>query len=97
MIHVDLALSNDGPGAWSISAFTMLLLVAATGIGFRLGRRARRTQDTTEPAVGSIVGATLGLLALIMAFTFGMAGSHYEKRKLLVVEEANAIGTAALR
>jgi hypothetical protein len=47
--------------------------------------------------VGSIIGATLGLLAFILAFTFGVAASRFDTRKQLVLEESNAIGTTYLR
>ncbi|HTW34436.1 MAG TPA: hypothetical protein VMD53_07455 [Rhizomicrobium sp.] len=46
---------------------------------------------------GYIVSAVLGLLALLLGFTFSLAIGRYEERRLLVVEEANAIGTAYLR
>ena len=39
----------------------------------------------------------IGLLALLLAFSFSMALSRYEERRHLVVQEANAIGTAYLR
>lgn len=39
----------------------------------------------------------LGLLALLLGFTFAMAMSRFEVRKQLVLDEANAIGTTFLR
>ena len=39
----------------------------------------------------------LGLMALLMGFTFSMAFSKFEKRREVIVEEANDIGTAILR
>ncbi|MGB6348683.1 MAG: hypothetical protein WBG10_01525 [Pseudolabrys sp.] len=39
----------------------------------------------------------LGLLALMIAFTFSMALSRFEARRDAVLNEANAIGTTALR
>ena len=39
----------------------------------------------------------LGLLALIIGFTFAMALSRFEARRDAVLNEANAIGTTALR
>jgi hypothetical protein len=45
----------------------------------------------------SIQVSTLGLLALLLGFTFSMAMSRFEYRKQMVVLESNAIGTAALR
>jgi hypothetical protein len=47
--------------------------------------------------IGSIVAATLGLLAFLLAFTFGIAVSKFDERRMLVLEEANAIGTTYLR
>ena len=43
------------------------------------------------------VGTTIGLLAFLLAFTFGMAASRYDTRKQLVLQEADAIGTTYLR
>lgn len=47
--------------------------------------------------LGAINGTLLGLLALLLAFTFGMSNSRYDTRRQLVIEEANAIGTVILR
>jgi hypothetical protein len=44
-----------------------------------------------------MVGSTLGLLAFLLAFTFGMAASRFDTRKLNVLQEANTIGTTYLR
>ena len=47
--------------------------------------------------LGAINGTLLGLLGLLLAFTFGMASSRYDTRRQLVIEEANDIGTVILR
>jgi hypothetical protein len=44
-----------------------------------------------------LTSSLLGLLALILGFTFAMAGSRYDSRKDNLIEEANCIGTAFLR
>jgi len=44
-----------------------------------------------------MVGATLGLLAFMLAFTFGLAGTRFEARRQLLQTEANAISTTYLR
>ncbi|QUT06532.1 hypothetical protein KFK14_03460 [Sphingobium phenoxybenzoativorans] len=44
-----------------------------------------------------LLSAVLGLLALLLGFTFSMALSRYDARRDLVVQEANAIGTVWLR
>ena len=45
----------------------------------------------------AIVGAILGLLAFMLAFTFSLAASRFEARRQGVLDEANAIGTTYLR
>jgi hypothetical protein len=47
--------------------------------------------------VGAVVGSTLALFVFVLAFTFGMAESRFDNRKAVVLDEANAIGTAYLR
>lgn len=39
----------------------------------------------------------LGLLGLLLAFSFGMASARYDSRKAVLLKEINAIGTAYLR
>jgi hypothetical protein len=75
----------------------ILVLFSVEG-GYRLGRyRSNRSQEEKEAPVGGMVGATLGLLAFILAFTFGLAAERFETRRRLLLDEANAIGTTYLR
>ncbi|MDB5986115.1 MAG: hypothetical protein JWR16_1168 [Nevskia sp.] len=77
---------------------TLLLLVLAAELGFRLGRReSRGIGEHTRSQAGAIQAAVLGLLALLLGFTFSLSSARFDARKQLVVQEANAIGTAALR
>jgi hypothetical protein len=45
----------------------------------------------------TLQSACLALLALMIAFTFAMALSRFEGRRDAVLQEANAVGTTALR
>jgi hypothetical protein len=73
-------------------------LILFTELGFHIGRLAGRgTSEKARVQIGTIQGAILGLLALLLGFTFAMAMSRYEVRRQLVVDEANAIGTTLLR
>ena len=67
---------------------------AASEIGRWLGIRAG---GRGEPNVPTLEGAVLGLLALMIGFTFAMALSRFEARRDAVLDEANAIGSTALR
>jgi len=83
---------------WALCLLTVLIVLISIEGGHRLARyRPVRSLETTEIPVGTIVGAILGLLAFMLAFTFGFASSRFEDRKMVLIEESNAIGTAYLR
>ena len=67
-------------------------------LGYRIGSYHRKHSDNKDDApIGSVVGATLGLLAFMLAFTFGISASRFDMRKQLLLDEVNAIGTEFLR
>lgn len=83
-----------------IGAIVMALLFAAMEGGYRGHGWLRRRQGTAQAAQVApdhLLSAMLGLLALLLGFTFSLALNRYEARRDLVVQEANAIGTAWLR
>lgn len=86
-----------------ISIPVVFILLIAAGvivyeIGFRIGRwYQRRTPDEKEGLTGMLVGSLLGLLALLLAFSVGMASDRFDTRRKLNVDEANTIGTTYLR
>ena len=83
---------------WGIFVITIGIVLAFVEFGFFLGRAKRRREEgVKEAAVSSMVGATLGLLAFMLAFSFGAAASRHDTRRMLVLEEANALQTAFLR
>ena len=81
-----------------IFAVTIIIMVVAVEVGHRLGDAVhRRSEDEKEPPVSAKMAAILGLVAFMLAFTFGIVTNRYDSRKELVRNEANAIGTAYLR
>jgi hypothetical protein len=77
--------------------FGLFLWLALEG-GYRLGKwRRSHVTDEKEQPVGAMVGSILGLVALVLGFTFSLAASRFDARRTAVLEEANAIGTAYLR
>jgi hypothetical protein len=83
---------------WTILPLTVVLALLSVELGYRLARyRQQRDLLEKESPLGGMVGATLGLLAFMLAFTFGLAGSRFEDRRQILLSEANAIGTTYLR
>lgn len=83
---------------WVLFFAVTFLFVCAVELGFRVGKFIHeRLGKEQNPMVGTILAASLGLLAFLLAFTFNIAGSRYDARKNLVLEEANAIETTYLR
>ena len=78
----------------AIFGASLVLILGAGEAGHWLGVRAARRGAA---AVSTLEGAILGLLALMIGFTFSMALSRYEARRDGAVTEAAAIGTTALR
>ena len=74
------------------------LIFLSIEIGYRISKRLHSKTDPKETkALGQISTGLLGMLAFVLAFTFSMAASQYANRKQMVLQEANAIGTAYLR
>lgn len=82
---------------WAIFLLSVVLLLVFSEVGFRVGKRWQSTDVAESSQTGAIMGASLGLLAFMLAFSFGMAGNRFDARKQAVLQETNAIGTTWLR
>ena len=83
------------PGILSLCA--LLCLWAAARLGVFVRGRLRAVDLSELDEFGTVLGATLTLLGLLIGFTFSMAISRYDQRKNYEEEEANAIGTEYVR
>ncbi|NEU09566.1 hypothetical protein GZH53_14665 [Flavihumibacter sp. R14] len=76
----------------------LILIIAFYLLGYRLRRKALlKHPETKTQDLGTLNGTLLGLLGLLLAFTFGMSNSRFDTRRKVVIEEVNSIGTAVLR
>jgi hypothetical protein len=78
------------------------ILLASMGVfveaGFRYGLSRRpASTELTRTQLQATLSSILGLLALLLAFTFSLSVQRFDRRSDAVVDEANAIGTAYLR
>jgi hypothetical protein len=73
---------------------TIIVMAGSAELGAWIRRRfGASAAGATD--FGTMTGAALGLLALLLAFSFSLALSRYDARRTLVLEEANAIGSTA--
>jgi hypothetical protein len=84
----------DSYPLWSILLGSLAAFFGASEIGRQFGVRS---SSRGRQNVSTLEGAILGLLALMIGFTFAMALARFETRRDAVLDEANAIGTTALR
>ena len=83
-----------------IASVIFLSLIVVTGIGYKVGKRQGKStavSDKLEKTAGTIAGSMLALLGFVLAISLSMADTHFEARRKLVLDEANAIGTSRLR
>jgi hypothetical protein len=74
-----------------------VLFLVATELGFRWGTRYASLPQESKSLILTTQSAMMVLLALLLAFSFAMAEGRFGTRQQLIVDEANAIGTADLR
>jgi hypothetical protein len=73
-------------------------LFIAVELGFLYGRKRQPAiSDSIRSQVNGVLASTVGLLGLLLGFTFSLAVQRYEARNQAVVTETNAIGTTYLR
>lgn len=82
------------PALFFLVVVLVLSLLALWG-GYAYAARARdATSDRDENAFGLGQTAIFGLIVLILAFSFSFAAERFEARRALVVQEADAVGSA---
>ena len=81
---------------WAVYILTVIVLLVASEAGYYLGKVIQRYRpDRAEASVGALNGATLALLAFLMAFVTSTGVNTFSSRRQAVV--AKAIGTTYLR
>jgi hypothetical protein len=73
------------------------LMVIGVELGFRFGSHWLGQQSKAQPSqVRALMGAALGLLGFMLAFSFSIAQSHFELRAQAYLEEVRAITSSYL-
>jgi hypothetical protein len=75
--------------------FICILIVHVLGVKTGSYRRQKNPHAVAE-GIGPLETALLGLLSLLMSFTFSMSASRYDSRRSAIITEADNIGTAVM-
>ena len=88
----------DNLPIWGIYLLTITILFVCIQIGYRLGLYIqKRWHDHSKEAVSMMVAASLAFLGFLLALVSSIAMDIFHNRLLLVIKEANVIGTTYLR
>ena len=83
---------------WLLLIGTILLMILFIELGFRLGKKAQVGAKKAQASqVRAIMGAGLGVVAFMLAFTFSTAQSHFEARVQNLAEEARIARNAFMQ
>lgn len=72
-------------------------MLCATILGRWCDKKWSDVQNDIKGGINSLLTALFALSGFLLAFTFGMSGTRLERVRAVVEQEANSIGTAALR
>jgi drug/metabolite transporter superfamily protein YnfA len=83
---------------WVLFVLTAISMLVAIEGGYRFKKYLKRkSPENADVGLGALAGASLALMAFLLAFVVGYGGTINTERRNLVVEDANAIGTTYLR
>ena len=83
---------------WAIYIGIVLIIILSVRGGIAFARwRKKHIGKEDDSSINTLVGATLGLLAFMLAFTFNLSSNRFDARKQFLLEEVNSIETSWLR
>jgi ABC-type nitrate/sulfonate/bicarbonate transport system substrate-binding protein len=80
--------------------FALMVIIALLAIefGLWLGKRGKKeVDDPSRQSIATVVAAVLGMMAFVIALTFGSANGRFDERKAALLADVTAIQTAYLR
>jgi hypothetical protein len=84
-------MSLDSVPIWGVFVGTFLVVIISIEAGYALGHMANwRKVDEKESPTSAVAAAILGLVAFMLAFTFGIASDRFDRRRYAVNQRGNA-------
>lgn len=85
-------------GSVTIAVVLFAAIIVCNELSFRVGKIVQeRHDDEVKALTGAVQASILGLLALLLGFTFSMSMQRFDDRSMALIDEANAIATTMLR
>ena len=91
---MDSVLYNIPLTVFAIILFIVILLAHVAGV--QTGNFQRQKNSGAAAGIGPLETSLLGLLSLLLSFTFSMSASRNDARRTAIITEANVISTAIL-
>src|SRR3982751_5511971 len=79
---------------WLVALGIFILMITFNWLGYRYRKMQIRKNPEDVDTLGPMEGSLLGLMGLMLAFSFSMAASKFENRRVIIIDEANNIATA---
>ena len=80
-----------------IAAFFCIAIFSLNWLGHRVRVNLAKRYPDKDIGLGTAEGALMGLMALLLAFSFNMSSTKYEVRRQTIIDEANLLNTVYLR
>jgi hypothetical protein len=76
--------------SWLVAMVLAAVMLGGWAFGWWIGQR--NPADPDEKSAGRFVDGSLALFGLLLGFTFAMALGKHDQRRLMVVDDSNAVG-----
>lgn len=84
--------------SWVVALLLFFGMITIHWVGYKFRiSEVKKTNISSNDGINAITTSLLGLLALLLSFTFNMAASRYDNRRNIIIEESNAIRTVVTR
>jgi hypothetical protein len=83
---------NDHP-IYELAIPILILVCVATELGYRYGRAGHVERSLPTAMIYGIKASIIGMVALLLGFSFSITSNRYHDRARLMLDEANSIST----